>query len=139
MEDGILANAEVLRHVACQPRAQVAGARADKQGVQLLHLDAGLLEGGREGASRESGGLVPEVLVQFVRRPVEDPLDLWNRKVALPDAMVAAKDIMQDQHRAFLQARTDPRFFHDAPAIGLSEAGRWNLGGESVQKHREGC
>ena len=62
-------------------------------------------------------------------------LDVVRGEVARRDAMFAAQDRLQDEHRALLEALTHVRALGDLPALGLRERGRGDGRGEGVKMH----
>ena len=73
--------------------------------------------------------------IELIRRAVEDMLDIRGGKMARGDAVVAAQDALQDEHRALLEPLAHVGALHDLPAFGLREGGGRDGGGEGVEMH----
>ena len=102
----------LFRHITGDSRAEVAGARADEQRVELVRPQVGRGQGPAQGRAGQMRRLAPKRGVQFVRREIEDVRDVCQGEMAGGDAAVAGEDGAQDQLGAPvepLQRRRSPR------------------------------
>ncbi len=128
MEKRVGAQAKVLGDVTGEAWAEIARAGADEKGVEVAGLELGLGEGGAERAGGEIGAFGAEDGVQFIGAAVENFFDVRRGEVTSSDAVVAAQDAVEDEARAFMEARADGGIFHDIPALALGECCRRDRG-----------
>ena len=139
LEEGVGAEVERFRDVAGEAGAEVAGAGADEERVELIGAEAGLGEGGGERAGGEGGAGGAEEGVEFVGGAVEDFLDFRSGEVAGGDAVVAAKNVVKNEMGAAGEAAAHAGFLNDLPALGLGVGGGRDGGGEGVEIHERGA
>ena len=137
LQEGVGLQAELLGDVAGHTGAEIPAAGADEQRIEFGGFEAGLSERGGEGASGEFRGFGAEDGVELVGGQVEDVLDVGCGKVPVGDAVFAAQDGLQDEHRALLEARPDVGALREFPALGLGEGRGRNGGGEGVEMHAQ--
>ena len=97
LENRIGAQAELFGNVTGESRAEVTGAGADEQGVEVRGFEVGLGERGSESAGGKCGAFGAEDRVQFVGAPVEDFFDVGRGEVSGRDTVVAAQNTVQNQ------------------------------------------
>jgi len=99
LEEGVGAEAEMFGDVAGETGAEVAGAGADEERVEVGWAEAELFEGGRERAGGERGGFGAEAGVELVGGEIEDVCEIGGGEVAFGDAVVALEDGAEDELR----------------------------------------
>ena len=138
LEKGVGAETKIFRDVAGHAGAEVAGAGADEQGVELVGAQSGAGERGGEGAGGEFGRGESEGGVELVGRVVENVFDVGHGEVALRDATVAFEDGFEEEERTFRETLLRVGTGEDFQALRLGESGGGNGGGEGLEMHRQG-
>ena len=135
VQDGVGAQAELFGHIAGDPRAQVAGARADQEGVELVGPQSGPRQRLGDGGARQARRFAAKRGVQFILGQIENMGNVVHREVARRDAVVAGQDGAQDELRAPVEPVQGRRLPPQFPALALGEGGGRHRGGEGVEIH----
>ena len=135
LEKGIGAQPEFFGDVTRDAGAEIAGAGADQERVEVGGAKTNRGQRSRECARRQGGCLGAKDGVELVGGAFENVINLWRGEVSGRDAMIAAQDAVQDETGALVQPGPDGGFFHDVPTLALGEGGGWHRGGEGVEEH----
>ena len=127
--------AELLRDIARQAGTEIAGASADDDGIHFGGLAVGIVQGAHGGFNGERGRVLGKAGLQRVRGLVKRLRERVERKMARVNAVVAAKNFLEDGVRTACQLRKGRGIFERVPASSLLVTLTRGGGSNSNKKH----
>ncbi len=127
--------AEPFAHIAGQPRAQVARARADDQRADVGGFQPGLFQSAFGRLRGEQRGVVGEARVQRVGRHLERFRQRIQGEVTADNAVVAEQDFLDDRAGAGVEPRKLLDRLRRLPALFLRETPRRRSRPQPDDKH----
>jgi hypothetical protein len=111
--------AKPFADIARQAGAQVTGAGADNEGIDVVRPVAGMGERAFRGLGCEQGRVPRKTRLQHIGRQFKGLAQILQRQVARGDAAAAVENLFQDRTRAGLELVKPARLQKCLPAVPL--------------------